>query len=70
LLGLVVGAALPIVLVVAKGVGGTVPLLMRQLRLDPAMASVPAVTTVTDLIAFLVVLTFATAALSRLTVGS
>jgi magnesium transporter len=67
LLGLVVGAALPIVLVVAKGVGGTVPLLMRQLKLDPAMASVPAVTTVTDLIAFLVVLTFATAALSRLT---
>jgi magnesium transporter len=66
MLGLIIAAAMPMVLVVAKGVGGTIPLLMRQIGLDPAMASVPAVTTVTDLASFLVVLALATMALSSL----
>ena len=65
-LGLVVGGSLPIVLVVAKCAGGTVPLMLRKAGMDPAMASTPAVSTVVDVVGFLVVLGFATAALSQL----
>ncbi len=59
-LGFVVGVSLPVVMVVAKGTGGCVPLVLRKLGLDPAMASVPVVTTVVDLVGFLVVLLVAT----------
>ncbi|MEM9883271.1 MAG: magnesium transporter [Planctomycetota bacterium] len=67
LLGLVVGVSIPLVLAVAKAVGGCVPLLLRKLGLDPAMASVPIVTTVVDLVGFGVVLAMATAAMGALT---
>ena len=60
LLGAVIGVSLPAVMVVAKGTGGCVPLVLRKLGLDPAMASVPVVTTVVDLVGFLVVLVLAT----------
>jgi magnesium transporter len=59
-LGLVVGGAVPIVILIAKTVGGTAPLVLRSIGLDPAMASGPVVTTVVDLFSFLIVLIFAT----------
>lgn len=67
-LALVVGGSIPIVIVVAKSVGGTVPLALRKLGLDPAMASGPVVTTVVDLFSFLVVLLFATLLMSLIVV--
>lgn len=66
-MGLVVGGSIPLVLVAAKCTGGCVPLLLRKIGLDPAMASGPVVTTVVDLASFLVVLILATLMLSSLT---
>ena len=59
-LALVVGGAVPIVILVAKCVGGGAPLLLRSLKVDPAMASGPMVTTIVDLFSFFVVLLLAT----------
>ncbi len=63
-LSVVLGASLPIVMVVAKGVGGTVPLILRKFGIDPAMASVPLLTTTVDLASFLTVLIFAELAMN------
>jgi magnesium transporter len=65
-LGLVVGGALALNTVVAVGLGGIIPLVLRRLELDPALASGPILTTVTDMCGFFLVLSFATATLSRL----
>ncbi len=62
-LGLVVGGALALNTLVAVGLGGTIPLLLRRMRIDPALASGPILTTVTDMCGFFLVLSFATAAL-------
>ncbi len=67
-LGLVVGGSIPIVILIAKTVGGTAPLALRSIGLDPAMASGPAVTTVVDLFSFFIVLLFATLLLSKIAV--
>jgi magnesium transporter len=58
-LGLVVGAALWINTLVAVTIGGLTPLLLRRLRQDPAIASGPILTTLTDMCGFLVVLVLA-----------
>ena len=42
------------------------PLLLKRLRLDPALVSGPILTTVTDMCGFFLVLSFATALLPRL----
>jgi magnesium transporter len=60
-LGLVVGGALAMNTVLAVSLGGTVPLLLKRFGLDPAVASGPILTTVTDLVGFFLVLSFATA---------
>jgi magnesium transporter len=65
-LGLVVGGALAANTLVAVSIGGTVPLLLKRLQLDPAAASGPILTTVTDMCGFFLVLSFATAILPRL----
>ena len=67
-LGVVVGAALALNTMVAVSIGGTVPLVLRRMGFDPALASSPILTTVTDMCGFFFVLSFATLALSRLTV--
>lgn len=63
ILGLVVGAALALNTVVAVCLGGAIPLLLRKLRQDPALASGPILTTLTDMCGFFFVLSFARAAL-------
>ena len=68
-LGLVVGAALAANTVVAVCLGGMLPLLLKRMRLDPALVSGPVLTTVTDMCGFFFALGFATLLLDRLTQG-
>jgi len=63
LLGVVVGLALGLNTIVAVSIGGTVPLLLKAWRADPAIASGPLLTTVTDMCGFFLVLGLATLAL-------
>ncbi|MEX1025316.1 MAG: magnesium transporter [Planctomycetota bacterium] len=65
-LGVVVGGALALNTVVAVSIGGVVPLLLKGLKLDPALASGPILTTVTDMCGFLLVLSFASYAMDYL----
>jgi magnesium transporter len=65
-LGLIVGAALAANTFVAVSFGGLVPLILRGLRTDPALASGPLLTTVTDMCGFFFVLSFASILLPRL----
>jgi len=65
-LSLVVGTALAMNTVVAVLIGGLVPLGLKALRLDPALASGPILTTVTDMCGFFLVLSFASVMLPRL----
>lgn len=59
-LGIVVAAALATNTIVAVSIGGTIPLLLKRLDLDPAVASGPVLTTVTDMCGFFLVLGLAT----------
>ena len=63
-LGLVLGLAMLGNMVIAGTVGAAVPLLMRRMGLDPAVASAVVVTTFTDVFGFLLFLGIATAAIS------
>lgn len=65
-LGIVVGAALAINTVVAVSIGGVVPLALRRFGFDPALASGPILTTITDMCGFFFVLSFATLALAQI----
>jgi len=58
-LGAVVGLAMMINTIVAVSLGGTLPLIMRRLNMDPALASGPILTTVTDMCGFFLVLSCA-----------
>ncbi|MBT8416719.1 MAG: magnesium transporter [Silicimonas sp.] len=59
-LGLVIGVALAINTVIAVSIGGVVPLLVKRLGQDPAAASGPLLTTITDIAGFFLVLSLAT----------
>jgi len=65
-LGLVVGGALAVNTVVAVSLGGLIPLLLKRIKLDPALVSSPLLTTVTDMCGFFFVLSFATLVLEKL----
>jgi magnesium transporter len=65
-LGLVVGVALAANTLVAVSFGGLVPLILRGLRTDSALASGPLLTTITDMCGFFFVLSFASMLLPRL----
>ena len=65
-LGLVVGGALALNTLVAVILGGAIPLVLRRFHLDPALASGPILTTVTDMCGFFFALSFATAVLPLL----
>lgn len=65
-LGLVVGGALTINTIVAVSIGGTIPLFLKKMNTDPALASGPILTTITDMLGFFLALTFAGAAMNYL----
>lgn len=65
-LGLVVGAALALNTVLAVSIGGTVPLVLKRMKVDPAVASGPLLTTVTDMCGFFLVLSLASLVLPKL----
>jgi magnesium transporter len=65
-LGLVVGGALAVNTLVAVSLGGTIPLILKRFNIDPALASGPILTTVTDMFGFFLALSFATIALSHI----
>jgi magnesium transporter len=59
-LGLVIGLALAMNTLIAVSIGGTVPLVLKNFGIDPAVASGPLLTTVTDMAGFFLVLSLAT----------
>ena len=59
-LGLIVGGALAANTPAAASIGGVVPLLLKRINVDPAVASWPILTTITDMCRFFPVLSFAT----------
>jgi magnesium transporter len=65
-LGVVVGVALALNTMVAVSLGGVVPLVLKHMNIDPAVASGPILTTVTDLCGFFFVLSIATVMLPLL----
>ena len=58
-LGLVIGLALSVNTLIAVSIGGTVPLILKSFAIDPAVASGPLLTTVTDMAGFFLVLSLA-----------
>jgi len=65
-LGIVVGGALTINTLIAVSIGGTVPLILKKMNIDPALASGPILTTITDMVGFFLALGFATIALHHI----
>lgn len=63
-LGLVLGLAMFGNMIIAGSVGAAVPLLLRRIGVDPAVASAVVVTTVTDVFGFLLFLGIASAAIT------
>ncbi len=66
-LGFVVAVALAGNTLLAVLIGGSLPLLLKRRGIDPALASGPILTTVTDMVGFFLVLSIATALLPKLT---
>jgi len=64
-LGLVVGTALALNTVVAVCLGGGLPLMLRRMKIDPALAASPVMATIVDMCGFFLVLSFAAYALAR-----
>jgi magnesium transporter len=58
-LGLVIGLALATNTLIAVSIGGTVPLMLKNFGIDPAVAAGPLLTTVTDMAGFFLVLSLA-----------
>lgn len=58
-LGLVIGLALALNTLIAVSIGGVVPLLLKRVGQDPAVASGPLLTTITDMAGFFLVLSLA-----------
>ncbi len=65
-LGLVVGIALCLNTVVAVSIGGSIPLILKRLKVDPAIAAGPILTTITDMCGFFFVLGLASLLLNYL----
>ena len=65
-LGLVIGLALTLNTLLAVSIGGTVPLLLKRFGVDPAVASGPLLTTVTDMAGFFLVLSLASLFMAQL----
>ena len=65
-LGFVVGGALALNTLLSVLLGGSVPLLLQRLGVDPALAAGPILTTVTDMCGFFLILSLASVALPML----
>ncbi|BCX46837.1 magnesium transporter MgtE [Haloferula helveola] len=65
-LGLVVGGALCLNTILSVLLGGMVPLFLKRLKVDPALASGPILTTCTDMCGFFLVLNLASVVLAKL----
>ena len=65
-LGLVVGAAMFLNTIIACTLGGIIPLILRRMNIDPAVASSGVLTFITDAFGFFFALCFATMALQYL----
>jgi magnesium transporter len=65
-LGMVIGGALAVNTLVSVTLGGALPLVLKRLKMDPALVSSPLLTTVTDMCGFFFVLSFAAAVLPKL----
>jgi magnesium transporter len=65
-LGITVFTALSLNTILSVLLGGLVPLFLKRLKVDPALASGPILTTCTDMCGFLLVLSIASAMLSKL----
>ena len=68
-LSLVAGVAMMVNMLVAGLSGVLVPLGLRAIKVDPALASAVAVTTATEVIGFLVYLGFATLIIDFIVIG-
>jgi len=64
--GVVVGGALALNTLVSVLIGGLIPLILKGLKRDPALASAPILTTVTDMCGFFLILFFASQLLHKL----
>ena len=64
-LGFVVGLSLALNTLIAVSLGGVVPLVLQRFKVDPAIASGPILTTVTDMCGFFLVLGIATVMLGH-----
>ncbi|MCC6490156.1 MAG: magnesium transporter [Candidatus Hydrogenedentes bacterium] len=62
-LALVVSGALSINTLIAASMGGIIPLVLKALKLDPALAAAPILTTITDMCGFFLSLSLAAIAL-------
>ncbi|MDA3875292.1 MAG: magnesium transporter, partial [Kiritimatiellae bacterium] len=58
-LPMVIGVAYALSSMVAVCIGGTLPLLLKRIKVDPAMLSSPMLTTLTDMTSFFLVLSLA-----------
>ncbi|NIL97594.1 MAG: magnesium transporter [Planctomycetales bacterium] len=59
-LGLVIGTAMATNTIIAVSLGGLLPLAMKRMGIDPALAAGPVLTTITDMCGFFLVLGIAT----------
>lgn len=66
MLALIVGVSILCTLSIATVVGATVPLLINKLKLDPAIASGPFITTVNDILGLLIYFSIATSLMAYL----
>jgi len=66
-LGLVIGASIPAAIVFAVTLGGAVPLFLKRVNIDPAMASGPIITTAVDFFSFFTMLGLAWLLIAKLT---
>ncbi|MGN7613383.1 magnesium transporter [Magnetococcales bacterium HHB-1] len=65
-LGMVIGLALALNTMIAVSIGGVVPLILKRFGTDPAVASGPLLTTITDMAGFFLVLSLAQLAMPLL----
>jgi magnesium transporter len=63
-IALVVGVTMMLIVVIGSLVGMSLPFLLSRLRLDPATASAPLVTTISDAVGVLIYFSIATIVLS------